>query len=330
MAALGCDLLQGYLFAKPLPAPGSRASSPRSTPTSSAAPSTSGRPRRAPEPRCAALTRADRPSGRPAFVPRAADGLSGMFGDDESERRLQLGSVRFRELLPALLRRAACRRRGAGRAGEPRHRPRRAGRPPLETIDIGTGPNLFPLLCALPRASRLTAWEFSASNVAWLEAELRAPQLRPQWSHFWRVVEASVGATSRFPPIRCASSRRAPRSDRGRSTTCRRRAGTLPPCSSAPNRSPATRRVRPRLRALCRLRAPRRHRGRRVPRRLVRLRGGRAPVPDPRRVAGACARRPRADDRNLHCETIGLVDREIRSGYSGMLFVSGTRRDAGA
>jgi NNMT/PNMT/TEMT family protein len=40
----------------------------------------------------------------------------------------------------------------------------------------------------LPRARRLTAWEYAESNVAWLEAELRSQEMRPQWRHFWRVV----------------------------------------------------------------------------------------------------------------------------------------------
>lgn len=59
---------------------------------------------------------------------------------------------------------------------------------PLEMIDVGTGPNLFPLMCAMTRASRITAWEYSESNVAWLRSELDGGVLRPQWQHFWNVV----------------------------------------------------------------------------------------------------------------------------------------------
>lgn len=58
----------------------------------------------------------------------------------------------------------------------------------LETVDVGTGPNLFPLFCALPRAASLTAWEYSRSNVDWLRAELARDSMRPQWQHFWKVV----------------------------------------------------------------------------------------------------------------------------------------------
>jgi hypothetical protein len=58
----------------------------------------------------------------------------------------------------------------------------------LDIVDVGTGPSLIPFLCALPRAGKLTAWEYAESNVAWLEAELRSKEMRPQWRHFWRVV----------------------------------------------------------------------------------------------------------------------------------------------
>jgi hypothetical protein len=47
-------------------------------------------------------------------------------------------------------------------------------------VDVGTGPNLIPLFCALPRARRLTAWEYAESNVALLDAELRRDEMRPQ------------------------------------------------------------------------------------------------------------------------------------------------------
>ena len=57
----------------------------------------------------------------------------------------------------------------------------------LDIVDVGTGPNLIPLFCALPRAARLTAWEYAPSNVAWLEAELARSDMRPQWHHSWSV-----------------------------------------------------------------------------------------------------------------------------------------------
>ena len=57
----------------------------------------------------------------------------------------------------------------------------------LDVVDVGTGPNLIPLFCALPRARSLTVWEYAESNIAWLEAEMLRAEMRPQWQHFWTV-----------------------------------------------------------------------------------------------------------------------------------------------
>jgi hypothetical protein len=59
------------------------------------------------------------------------------------------------------------------------------GRDDVSMLDVGTGANLIPLLAALPIAQSLTAWEYAASNIAWLEAEFQRKELRPQWQHFW-------------------------------------------------------------------------------------------------------------------------------------------------
>lgn len=64
----------------------------------------------------------------------------------------------------------------------------------LNIIDVGTGPNLIPFMCASPRARSLTAWEFSQSNVDWLRADLQRETLRPQWQHFWGVTKDAYGA----------------------------------------------------------------------------------------------------------------------------------------
>jgi hypothetical protein len=69
---------------------------------------------------------------------------------------------------------------------------RPAGRD-LDLVDVGTGPNLIPLFCALPRARSLTVWEYAESNVAWLEAELARDAMRPQWQHFWGVTRRAYG-----------------------------------------------------------------------------------------------------------------------------------------
>jgi hypothetical protein len=69
----------------------------------------------------------------------------------------------------------------------------------ITVLDVGTGPNLFPLLAALPRGGALTAWEYSDSNIAWLAAELKRKELRPCWRHFWQVVREAYGADYPFP-----------------------------------------------------------------------------------------------------------------------------------
>lgn len=69
----------------------------------------------------------------------------------------------------------------------------------LDVLDVGTGPSLIPFLCALPRARRLTAWEYSQANIAWLDAELRRGDLRRQWRHFWDVARAAYGTDPALP-----------------------------------------------------------------------------------------------------------------------------------
>lgn len=69
----------------------------------------------------------------------------------------------------------------------------------LDIVDVGTGPNLIPFFCALPRARRLTAWEYAESNVAWLKRELESDDMRPQWRHFWAETRAAYGPEARLP-----------------------------------------------------------------------------------------------------------------------------------
>ena len=81
---------------------------------------------------------------------------------------------------------------------------REAKTPPgrgLDIVDVGTGPSLIPLLAALPVANRLTAWEYAPPNLHWLHNEITSPPLRPQWRHFWSQVKAahSHGASGSSP-----------------------------------------------------------------------------------------------------------------------------------
>jgi len=83
-----------------------------------------------------------------------------------------------------------------------------SARADLDVVDIGTGPSLIPFFCALPCARKLTAWEYAECNVAWLEAELRREPMRPQWRHFWNVardVYAEVLPDDPMPSLRAKS-----------------------------------------------------------------------------------------------------------------------------
>jgi hypothetical protein len=67
------------------------------------------------------------------------------------------------------------------------------GRTDLDIVDVGTGANLIPLLAALPAARQLTAWEFAATNIRWLKAEAQRSALRPQWMRFWQAIAPVYG-----------------------------------------------------------------------------------------------------------------------------------------
>ena len=71
------------------------------------------------------------------------------------------------------------------------------GRRDLQCIDVGTGPNLFPLLAALPVANKLTVWEYGEANIAWMRRELATAALRPPWTHFWQVARSAHGEMAR-------------------------------------------------------------------------------------------------------------------------------------
>jgi NNMT/PNMT/TEMT family len=63
----------------------------------------------------------------------------------------------------------------------------------LSIVDVGAGPNLIPSFAALPRAKDITAWEFAQPNIDWLARERDAAELRPQWRHFWDVARTAYG-----------------------------------------------------------------------------------------------------------------------------------------
>ncbi|GAN00333.1 putative methyltransferase bldM [alpha proteobacterium U9-1i] len=82
-----------------------------------------------------------------------------------------------------------------------------AGRTDLDVLDVGTGPNLFPLLSALPVARRVTAWEYAESNIAWLHQEAKRAALRAPWLHFWEIARAAHGMADASPEAPMAALR---------------------------------------------------------------------------------------------------------------------------
>ncbi|MGE0024379.1 MAG: hypothetical protein AB7S70_12195 [Hyphomicrobium sp.] len=69
----------------------------------------------------------------------------------------------------------------------------------LDIVDVGTGPNLIPFFCALGRAKRLTAWEYAATNVDWIKRELDTDDMRPQWQTYWAWAREAYGPDWTLP-----------------------------------------------------------------------------------------------------------------------------------
>jgi len=59
--------------------------------------------------------------------------------------------------------------------------------------DVGTGSNLFPLICSLPQAKRQVAWEYGRQNVDWLNREVSRKTLDQIWSPFVKTVAETYG-----------------------------------------------------------------------------------------------------------------------------------------
>lgn len=53
-------------------------------------------------------------------------------------------------------------------------------------IDVGAGVNLYPALMMLPFCDEITLYEYAASNVTWLENEVRS--YRPSWDPWWNLL----------------------------------------------------------------------------------------------------------------------------------------------
>jgi hypothetical protein len=53
-------------------------------------------------------------------------------------------------------------------------------------IDVGSGSNLYPALAMLPLCDEITLYEYSASNVSWLQREIRS--YSSSWDAFWELL----------------------------------------------------------------------------------------------------------------------------------------------
>jgi hypothetical protein len=197
----------------------------------------------------------------------------------------------------------------------------------LDIVDIGTGPNLIPFFCALPRAGRLTAWEYAESNVAWLEAELARDDMRPQWRHFWRVTREAYGPDFDLPANPIPSLRAKATIQQGSVFDLPRRrwdAATMFFCAES-----ITERHDEFEAACAAFARCVKQGGALTAAFLVRSAGyviADRPFPvlslSPESIQAAFA--SHADE--VTAEQIGIVEREIRSGYSGFIFLTGIAR----
>lgn len=62
-------------------------------------------------------------------------------------------------------------------------------------IDVGTGPNLYPLLSMLPYCKRITLLDIAEPNIAWLRREIDNPDR--SWDAFWRILSSGFRLSSR-------------------------------------------------------------------------------------------------------------------------------------
>jgi hypothetical protein len=69
-----------------------------------------------------------------------------------------------------------------------------AGRPPArQSIDVGSGANLYPALLMLPWAEQILLSDFSASNVDWLRRQLADGDTAWTWQAFWDELDQAEG-----------------------------------------------------------------------------------------------------------------------------------------
>jgi hypothetical protein len=238
-----------------------------------------------------------------------------------------MGHVRFRSLLSALLRGAASRRRPCIRCAVEAIKRAPPHDAALDIVDVGTGPNLIPFFCALPRAARLTAWEYAKSNVDWLQAELRRNEMPPQWRHFWAVTREAYGPGYDLPADPIPLLRSKVKIEQGSIFDLPGRrwdAATMFFCAES-----ITERQDEFEAACAAFAACVKPGGTLIAAFLERSAGyvvGDRPFPvlhlSPESIEAVF----QAHASDVATEQIGIVEREIRSGYSGFIFLTGTAR----
>jgi hypothetical protein len=197
----------------------------------------------------------------------------------------------------------------------------------LDVVDVGTGPNLFPLFCTLPRARRLTAWEYAESNVAWLEAELARPEARWQWRHFWDVAREAWEPDCRLPEDPTSLLRERCTISRGSVFELPKRrwdAATMFFCAESITGS------RDEFEAACAAYARCAKPGGMLAAAFLVRSGGYIVADRPFPVLHVTAEEIEETFARhadiLKAEQVGIVEREIRSGYSGFVFITGRAR----
>ncbi len=197
----------------------------------------------------------------------------------------------------------------------------------LDIVDVGTGPNLIPFLCALPRARRLTAWEYAEGNIAWLKSELRLNEMRSQWRHFWSVTREAYLPEYRLPDDPMPLLREKCVVRRGSIFDLPERtwdAATMFFCAESITERPDE------FEAACAAYARCVKRGGALAAAFLAHSGGylvktsRFPALPLSAESIMEAFAPHAE--GLKAEPIGIVERQVRSGYSGLVFLTGNAR----
>lgn len=197
----------------------------------------------------------------------------------------------------------------------------------LSTLDVGTGPNLFPLFSVAPLAREITAWEYAESNVAWLKRELESTELRPQWRHWWAVAREAYGPTYDLPETPIPDLKAKVRVQQGSIFDLPEKqwdAATMFFCAES-----ITAEHSEFERAVARFTGSVRTGGLLVGAFLVRSGGyivADRPFPVLKLTADEIIDTFKAHTDDVKIEMIGIVDREIRSGYSGFVFATGRAR----